>query len=140
MGVLVLELTDAARVTAGIVLLSVVGIESGGAFLVTVVTGRAPATRFQTSFFRAGHAHAGVLVVLGLVSLLLTEATDLAGFWRWLAATGVLVAAILLPAGFFLSAAGTGREAPGRAVVLLPVGAVVLAAGVVTLGVGLLRG
>jgi len=134
----VLELTDAARVTAGVVLLTVVGIESGGAFLVRVVTGRVPATAFQTSFFRAGHAHAGVLVILGLVCLVLAEATSLDGFWRWLAATGVLVAAILLPAGFFLSAAGRGREAPNRAVVLLPAGGVVLAAGVVTLGVGLL--
>ena len=39
-----LELTDAARITAGIVLLTVVGIESGGAFLVRVVTRRVPAT------------------------------------------------------------------------------------------------
>jgi hypothetical protein len=133
----VLELTDAARITAGIVLLTVVGIESGGAFLVRVVTRRVPVTGFQTSFFRAGHAHAGVLVILGLLCLLLTEATGLTGFWRWLAATGVLVAAILLPAGFFLSAVGSGREAPNWAVVLLPAGAVVLAAGVVTLAVGL---
>ncbi|MBN0041468.1 hypothetical protein JN535_14985 [Cellulosimicrobium cellulans] len=135
-----LELTDAARITAGVVLLTVVGIESGGAFLVKVVTRRVPATGFQTSFFRAGHAHAGVLVILGLVCLLLTEATDLAGFWRWLAATGVLVAAILLPAGFFLSAVGPGRDAPNRAVVLLPAGGVVLAAGVVTLAIGLFLG
>ncbi len=135
-----LELTDAARITAGIVLLTVVGIESGGAFLVKVVTRRVPATGFQTSFFRAGHAHAGVLVILGLVCVLLAESTDLTGFWWWLAATGVLVAAILLPAGFFLSAVGSGREAPNRAVVLLPVGGAVLAAGVVTLAIGLFLG
>ncbi|MFE6969812.1 hypothetical protein [Isoptericola sp. NPDC057653] len=133
-----LELTDATRITAGVVLLTVVGIESGGYFLVKVVTGRVAATPFQTSFFRAGHAHAGVLVILGLVCLVLSEATDLTGGWRWLAATGVLVAAILMPAGFFLSAAGAGRTAPGRAVVLLPAGAAVLAAGAVTLAVGLL--
>ena len=133
-----LELTDVARITAGIVLLTVVGIESGGWFLVKVVTGKVPATPFQTSFFRAGHAHAGVLVLLGLLCVVLAEATDLSGGWRWLAATGVLVAAILLPAGFFLSAVGAGRTAPNRAVLLLPAGAAVLAAGVVTLAVGLL--
>ncbi|MFF2452674.1 hypothetical protein [Isoptericola sp. NPDC058082] len=133
-----LELTDAARITAGVVLLTVVGIESGGWFLVKVVTGKAPATPFQTSFFRAGHAHAGVLVVLGLLCVVLAEATDLVGVWRWVAATGVLVAAILLPAGFFLSAVGAGRTSPNRAVLLLPAGAVVLALGVVTLAVGLL--
>lgn len=133
-----LELTDAARITAGIVLLTVVTIESGGAFMVRVVTGRVAATTFQTSFFRAGHAHAGVLVILGLLCLLLTEATALEGFTRWLAATGVLVGAILMPAGFFFSAMGTGRTRPNRAVVLLPLGGLAIAAGVVTLGVGLL--
>jgi uncharacterized membrane protein SirB2 len=137
-GTVVLELTDAARVTAGVVLLTVVAIESGGFFMLKVVTGRAAATGFQASFFRAGHAHAGVLVILGLLCVLLTEATALTGFARWLAATGVLVAAILMPAGFFFSAMGRGRTRPNRAVVLLPAGAVLLAAGVVTLSVGLL--
>lgn len=133
-----LELSDAAAVTAGAVLLSVVAIQSGGAFMVQVSTGRVPTTDFQRRFFRAGHAHAGVLVTLGLVCLLLGEATALTGFWRWLAQTGVLVAAILLPMGFFFSAIGRGRERPSAWVWLLVAGAVVLAAGVVTLGVGLL--
>lgn len=135
-----LELTDAARVTAGAVLLTVVAIESGGAFLVAVVTGKVPATDFQRRFFRAGHAHAGVLVILGLVCLLLSEATTLVGAWRWVARTGVLVAAVLMPMGFFFSATGPGRTRPSRWVVLLGAGAVALAAGVVTLGVGLLAG
>lgn len=135
-----IELTDAARVTAGVVALTVVAIESGGAFLLRVVTGKEQATEFQKSFYRAGHAHAGVLVTLGLVCLLLGEATSLTGIWRWLAQTGVLIAAIVMPAGFFFAAMGRGREAPNRAVVLLAVGAVLLAAGVVALGVGLLLG
>lgn len=135
-----LELSDAARVTAGIVLITVVAIESGGAFLVRVGTGRVAATDFQKSFFRAGHAHAGVLVILGLLCLLLTEATDLGGFARWVAGTGVLVAAILMSAGFFLSAMGRGRTSPNRAIVLLVLGGLAIAAGVVTLAVGLLRG
>jgi hypothetical protein len=134
----VIELSEAARTTAGIVLLTVVAVESGGVFMVKVVTGRMPATDFQLRFFRAGHAHAGVLVILGLVCVLLAEATDLDGVWRWLSRTGVLLAAILMPMGFFFSAMGAGRERPNGWVVLLPVGAVVLAAGVVTLGVGLL--
>jgi hypothetical protein len=136
----VIELTEAARTTAGIVLLTVVAIESGGAFMVGVVTRRIRATDFQRTFFRAGHAHAGVLVILGLVCLLLGEATDLTGSWRWLAQTGVLVAAVLMPMGFFFSAMGRGREEPSRWVALLPIGAAALAAGVVTLAVGLLAG
>ncbi len=133
-----IELTEAARVTAGIALLTVVTIESGGAFMVSVVTGKVEVTDFQRRFFRAGHAHAGVLVVLGLVCLLLAEATALEGAWLWLARTGVLVAAILMPMGFFFSAMGPGRLRPNRWVVLLVVGAAALAAAVMTLGVGLL--
>jgi uncharacterized membrane protein SirB2 len=133
-----LELTESARVTAGLVALAIVTIEAGGVLLLRMATGGVPATKLQGQFFRAGHAHAGVLVTLGLVCLLLTQATQLSGAARWLAQTGVLVAAILMPAGFFLAAAGRGRDRPGRAIVLVPAGAVVLAAGVVTLGVGLL--
>lgn len=133
-----IELTEAARTTAGIVALTVVAIESGGYVLVKVGTGAVPVTEFQRGFYRAGHAHAGVLVTLGLVCLLLGEATTLDGFARWLAQTGVLVAAVVMPAGFFFSAMGPGRERPSRWVALLPVGAAVLAAGVVTLGIGLL--
>lgn len=133
-----IELSEAARTTAGIVLLTVVAVQSGGAFMVRVVTGAVPATDFQRRFFRAGHAHAGVLITLGLVCLLLAETTDLEGGWAWLARTGVLIAAILMPMGFFFSAMGAGRERPSRWVVLLAIGAVALAAGVVTLGIGLL--
>lgn len=133
-----LDLSDGARLTAAIVLLTVVGIESGGFFLLKVGTGRVPATDFQKSFFRAGHAHAGVLVTLGLLCVVLSEATALTGVWHWLGATGVLVSAILLPGGFFFSAMGAGRTAPNGFKVLFPLGAVFLAAGVVTLAVGLL--
>jgi len=135
-----LELTDAARTTAGVVLLTIIAIESGGVFLVRVATDAVAATDFQRRFYRAGHAHAGVLVTLGLVCLLLAEATDLTGFVRWFAQSGVLIAAILMPAGFFFSAAGSGRTRPSRWVALLAVGACVLAAAVATLAVGLLRG
>jgi hypothetical protein len=133
-----LVLSDAARVTAGIVLLSVVTIELGGSFLLRVVNGSVPLTDFQRAYARAGHAHAGVLVTLGLVCLLLAEASGLTGFVGWVARTGVLVAAILMSAGFFAASAGEGRTRPSRAIVVLWAGAAVLAAGVVTLGIGLL--
>lgn len=133
-----IELSQTAQVTAGIAILAAITVTSGGWFLTRVVGGGVPATGFQTAFFRAGHAHAGVFIVFGLVCLLLTEATSLTGGWAWLARTGVLVAAILMPAGFFLSAIGRGRERPSRLVVLLYLGAGFLVAGLLALGVGLL--
>ncbi len=132
-----LDLTPAAQLTAGIAVLAATTVASGGYFMTRVVGGRVETTPFQTSFFRAGHAHAGVFIILGLVCLLLAEATELTGAWAWLARTGVLTAAILMPAGFFLSAIGKGRERPNRLVGLLVLGAVFLIAGLLTLGVGL---
>ncbi len=133
-----IELSADARTTAGIVMLTVVGIEYGGTFLLRTLRRDMGLTDFQRSFFRAGHAHAGVLVTLGLVCLLLAQATDLTGFWGWLAQTGVLVAAALMSAGFFFSAMGRGRTSPNRWIALLFTGAGLLAAGVVALAVGLL--
>lgn len=133
-----LELSPAAQTTAGIVMLAAITVAFGGHFLTTVARGHVPATDLQVSFYRAGHAHAGVLIILGLICVLFAETTSLTGGWQWLARSGVLVAAILMPAGFFLSVLGKGRTEPNRLIVLLWVGAAFLVAGLGTLGVGLL--
>lgn len=133
-----LELSEAARTTAGIVILATITVTSGGHFLTRIVRGKLPATEFQLSFYRAGHAHAGTLIILGLVCLLLSEATDLPGGIAWLARTGVLISAIVMPAGFFLSAIGRERTEPNRLIALLWIGAGFLIAGLATLGIGLL--
>jgi hypothetical protein len=133
-----IALSEASATTAGVLLLAIVTIEYGGTFLFRVVSGGVPATEFQKSFFRAGHAHAGVLVILGLVGTLLVDATQLDGLARIVARDGVPLGAIAMSAGFFLSAIGRDRQRPNRLVVLLWLGALSVAAGVVTLGVGLL--
>ena len=127
-----------ARQTAGVLLLALLAVEWGGAFLARTVGGQQPQTALQQSFHRAGHAHAGVLVVLGLVCQLLLSSTDLEGVWRAIARSGVPLAAVLMPAGFFLAVTGNGTERPNRAIVLVWVGSASLAAGVMALGVGLL--
>ena len=133
-----MEISDASRILAGILVLSLVTVESGGALMFRVVTGRQPATPLQTSFFRAGHAHAGVFLVLGLLTQLFVDATTLSGAAEWVARSFVPAAALLLPAGFFLSVTRRGSTAPNRMVLLVPIGAGVLAIGLVTLGIGLL--
>jgi hypothetical protein len=132
-----MTLSDAAAQTAGILLLSVVAVEWGGAFLFRVATGRVGATDVQRRLYRAGHAHAGVLVTLGLVTALLADATSLTGVPAQVARSGVALAAILMSAGFFAAAAGRTRAHPAG-VALLIAGAASLAAGVLTLGLALL--
>ena len=127
---------DAQR-TAGILFLTVVAVQSGGLFVLRALRG-ADFTDFQRAFFRAGHAHAGVLVVLGLVCQLYADAAALTGVGDRVARGAVPLAAILMPAGFFFSAMHRGATRPNRWIVLLYAGAVSLATGVVTLGVALL--
>jgi hypothetical protein len=133
-----LVLSDASRSTAGILLLTITLVEFGGWYMLQLVTGRAPATPFQKTFARAGHAHAGVLVSLALITQILVDATTLAEPFASVARSGVPLAAILFPAGYFLSSMGRERTAPNRLIVLLYVGAVSLGLGVVALGIGLL--
>jgi hypothetical protein len=132
------QLSADTRSTAGVLLLTIVFIEYGGWFMLRVVRGSQPATAFQKAFFRAGHAHAGVLVTLSLVGLILADAARLSGLTALLARDGIWVAAILMPAGFFLSAAGRGLTQPNRLVVLLYAGMASRALGVASLGIGLL--
>ena len=134
-----LILSDNSRYIAGAALLTIVTIEIGGWFLVRVTQGDVPMTDFQKAFARAGHGHAGILVTLGLVNLLLVDAARLHGATGWIARLGVLVAAILMSAGFFLSSMGRGEVVrPNKLIVLVWIGAICLAAGVLTTGIGLL--
>lgn len=133
-----MPLSDATRELAGILLLTIVGIESGGELMLRITTGRQQATAFQRTFFRAGHAHAGVLVILSLTATLYADGAGLTGAPDVLARSGVPLAAILIPAGFFFSAIGREPTRPNRLVWLILAGAISLTAGVVALGIGLL--
>jgi hypothetical protein len=133
-----LALSNATRIIAGLVLISVVTIEVGGWFLTRIVRGMVPMTDFQKAFARAGHAHAGVLVTLGLVGLILVDATGLTGVLAWVGRLGIPLAAILMSAGFFASSAGKDVTQPNRAMMLIWIGAVSLGLGALSLGIGLL--
>jgi drug/metabolite transporter superfamily protein YnfA len=133
-----MTLSDTSRDLAGILLLTIVTIEFGGAFMLRVVQGKEPTTDLQKSFFRAGHAHAGVLVMLSLIIQVYVDATDMADGPTWLARSGVPIAALLIPGGFFFSVMKRGAEKPNRFFWMIPAGAVMLALGVVATGVGLL--
>ena len=105
-------LSDTSRQLAGILFLALVTVETGGLYMLKIVRGREDLTPFQESFARAGHAHAGVLLILALVCQPFVDATDLSGPWAWVARSGVAVSALLMPGGFFFSSIGPG--APSR--------------------------
>ena len=133
-----LAISSATLFTAGVLLLTVVAVEWGGYYMLALVRGRVGRTPFQVSFARAGHAHAGVLVILSLVAQLYVDASGMGDPFATLARDGIPLAAILMPAGFFLSSIGAGRTQPNRWIWSLYVGTASLAIGVVALGIGLL--
>ncbi len=132
-------LSTESQVLAGILFLSLVTVETGGLYMVRLVRGQDEVTPFQMSFARAGHAHAGVLLVLALVCQPYVDATGLDGVQEWLARAGVAAAALLMPGGFFFSSMGKGRTQPNGFIVMVFLGAALLAISLTSLGLGLLR-
>ena len=135
-------MTREARTMAGIILLTVPTIQYGGYFLLTSLVNRSSGymeNPLRQNFFRAGHAHAGVFVILSLVCQILADSANLPTPWLWVARVGVPIAAILIPAGFFFSMASPTATQPSGFFSLIYVGLPCLAAGVLTLGIGLLR-
>ena len=128
---------------SGIILITVPSIQYGGYFLLTSLMNKSSGymdNPLRQNFFRAGHAHAGVIVILSLVCQVLADAALLPDSVTWLVRIGVPLAAILIPLGFFLSMTSPGASQPNGMVGFIYAGAIVLAASVLTLGVGLVHG
>ncbi|MBL9039625.1 MAG: hypothetical protein JNG84_14005 [Archangium sp.] len=133
-------LSREARVMSGVTLLTVPTIVFGGLTVLAVVTQGAhgspfapPLTASQQALYRAGHAHAGVLLILSLVLQVLLDSAALSPTAKWVARVAAPSAAILLSGGFFgiahLPALG----------VLLWLGAAALVTATVVAGVGLVK-
>ena len=132
-----------SRRVAGILLILVPAVAFGGASLLSMIVGETAGyldNAVRQDLWRAGHAHAGVLLVLALVMLRYVDEARLSGFWLWLARHGVPIAAILMPAGFFLSVVSPEATQPSALIALVPIGGLFLVSGVLVLGIGLLRG
>lgn len=126
---------------AGILLIVLPTVVFGGTSLLTMLVND-PAyseNALRQDLWRAGHAHAGVLLVLSLVLLRYVHEARLSAGWKHFAAVAAPIAAILLPVAFFLSVLSPDATEPNALIYLAYVGAVVLVAGVLTLGIGLVR-
>ena len=134
-------MSDASKQLAGILFVLVPTIEYGGWSLLHMIARRIPGyldNPVRQNLFRAGHAHAGVLLMLALVGILYVDQSDLSPGTRTLVRTGLALAPILMPAGFFFSVLRPDADRPNRLIVLVYLGALSLAAAAVTLGVSLL--
>lgn len=133
-----MQLSDATRIAIGLILLTVPTIQFGGYFLLTQMgKTKVIRTELQRSYYRAGHAHAGVLVLLALIVQFAIESTQLNNILQLSLRVGFAIAPILISAGFFGAAPREGTK-PTRLILLIYLGAIVLAASLLPLGLGLL--
>lgn len=134
-------MTYKSRRLAGILLVVLPTVIYGGVSLLNFLIND-PAYKqnpLRQDLFRAGHAHAGVLLVLSLVALRYVDEANLSERWKSLVRHCIPSAAILLPAAFFFSVLKPDATEPNSFIYLAYAGAVILAFGLLILGVGLLR-
>jgi hypothetical protein len=110
----------------------------GGYSLLQLLNRGDALTPFQVANFRAGHAHAGVLLVMSLVYFVYLGRTDLPEPLRWAACLALFVGILAQSGGFFLHmlVGQPGRASAGTT--LTVVGAALLAATVLLLVYGLI--
>jgi hypothetical protein len=127
-------MSPAAQVICGVLLLVTITVMFGGYSLLRLgLAGRL--TPEQANRFRAGHAHAGVLSVLSLLVIDLSDRAGLSSGYLWLLSAALVVSVLAQSGGFFIAMA---RRRTGATVTSL--GAAGLAATVAASGVWLLVG
>lgn len=133
--------TESIR-TAGLILVLIPTVVFGGASILWHwITRRTDYYQhpLRQRLWRAGHAHAGVLLTLSLVALLLVDHAELTAGWKQVVRSTIPASAVLLPAAYFLSVVRPDVERPSRLINLAYVGGASLAVGSLLLGIGLLR-
>jgi len=136
-------MTPQSRRMAGLLLLILLpAVIYGGVSILTMLIGDPAYSQndLRQDLWRAGHAHAGVLLVLSLVTLRYVEEATISEGMKRVVRHSIPAAAILLPAGFFLSVASPEATKPNAIIYLAYVGAISLVVGLLELGVGLIRG
>lgn len=109
----------------------------GGYALLGLLT-RGGLSAFQQTFFRAGHAHAGVLLLLSLLYHHYIEQTHLSPTVKVGAAVVLLGGILAQSGGFFLHMAIGQPETPSLGTTITSLGAALLAVAVFVLVYGLI--
>src|SRR5262244_1429091 len=134
-------MTHESRLLAGLLLIVLPTVMIGGVSILSLLIGD-PAymeNPLRQDLWRAGHAHAGVWLILALVALRYVDEAHLSNVMKWLVRGSIPIAAILVPAAFFLSVLSPDATVPTGLIYLAYAGAALLAVGALVLGVGLIR-
>jgi hypothetical protein len=134
-------MSDAARWMVALSFISLPTIAFGGQFLLSILrrqAGTENITAEQRDYFRAGHAHAGVLVLLAIIGQLVLDSSRFNETITWMIRIGLFVAPLLISGGFF---GGAPRKPGGTTtplIRLIPAGAAILSLSTIAVGLSLL--
>lgn len=134
-------MTPEAILTSGIILITVPTIQFGGVFLLSQLGSRAAGyadNPLRRGMFTAGHAHAGVLVLLALIVQPLIDVSGLSGALMWIVRFAFPLSAVLVSAGFFLAVPTPTATKPGPLLRLTYIGALLLAIALIILAISLI--
>jgi len=134
-------MSQESRRVAGILLVVFPTVVFGGASILRMLVDDPDYAEnaLRQDLWRAGHAHAGVLLILSLLALRYVDEANLSDGWKRVVRSGIPLAAILLPVAYFLSMPTESSTDPNALIYLAYVGAIVLTVGLLTLGIGLLK-
>jgi hypothetical protein len=135
--------SDATRWMVALAFISLPTIAFGGYFLLSILkkqAGTENISSIQREYFKAGHAHAGVLVTLSIIGQLVLDHSLFNDAATWALRIGLFAAPLLISGGFFGGAPKTPEAKPGGLVKLISVGAVVMSISTIGVGLSLLIG
>lgn len=90
-------------------------------------------------FIPLGHAHAGLLaIVMLLFGLYLDKVRLSEGIKRW-AAIIYIAGALLMPGGFLFAGLPEGATRPGKEIIMVPIGGVLVGISFITMFIGMFR-
>jgi hypothetical protein len=100
-----MTMSNESRRLAGILLIVLPTVMYGGVSLLSLLIGdpKYMDNPLRQDLWRAGHAHAGVWLILALVALRYVDEANLSNAIKWIVRGSIPIAAILVPAAFFLS-------------------------------------
>jgi len=134
-------MSSESKKVAGAILIILPTVMIGGVSILTLLIGSPEymQNQLRQDLWRAGHAHAGVFLILTLIALRYVDEATLSERSKWFVRLSIPSAAILLPVAFFFSVLKPDAREPNAMIYLAYVGAVVLAVGATVLGIGLIK-
>jgi hypothetical protein len=133
---------DKSRRIAGILFVVLPTVAFGGVSLLTLLI--SPESGYMENplrqdLWRAGHAHAGVFLILSLIILRYLDEANLSDKLKSFVRIGVPIAAIIVPFAFFFSVLETDTTEPNALIYLAYAGFGLITITLIVLGFGLLR-